>query len=47
MRSIILLMRSSLDGFLAGPKGDMGWIKNSDEDYLASVAFNFTSSRSA
>ena len=31
MRSLILVMHTSLDGFVAGPKGEMGWIIVDDE----------------
>jgi dihydrofolate reductase len=31
MRKIILLMHVSLDGFVAGPSGEMDWIKLDDE----------------
>ena len=31
MRKIISLMHMSLDGFVAGPKGEMGWIKVDEE----------------
>jgi len=31
MRKIVLFMHASLDGFVAGPKGDMDWIHVDDE----------------
>jgi dihydrofolate reductase len=31
MRKIISFMHISLDGFVAGPKGEMNWIKVDDE----------------
>lgn len=31
MRSVILLMHVSLDGFVAGPNGEMDWIRFDDE----------------
>jgi dihydrofolate reductase len=31
MRKVILLMHASLDGFVAGPKGEMNWIKFDEE----------------
>ena len=31
MRKIISFMHISLDGFVAGPKGEMGWIKAEEE----------------
>jgi dihydrofolate reductase len=31
MRKLILLMHASLDGFVAGPNGEMDWIKVDDE----------------
>jgi dihydrofolate reductase len=31
MRKVILLMHVSLDGFVAGPKGEMNWIKVDEE----------------
>jgi dihydrofolate reductase len=31
MRKVILLMHASLDGFVAGPKGEMNWIKVDEE----------------
>jgi dihydrofolate reductase len=31
MRKIILFMHTTLDGFVAGPKGEMDWIKLDDE----------------
>jgi dihydrofolate reductase len=36
MRKIISFMHISLDGFVAGPKGEMGWIKVDEEifDYV-------------
>src|SRR5215467_5204353 len=36
MRKIISFMHMSLDGFVAGPKGEMGWIKVDEEifDYV-------------
>jgi dihydrofolate reductase len=37
MRNIILLMHTSLDGFVADPKGDMRWI-NHDEEIFAYVS---------
>lgn len=36
MRKVILLMHTSLDGFVAGPKGEMNWIKV-DEELFESV----------
>lgn len=33
MRKLILLMRVSLDGFVAGPNDDMSWIKDDDEQW--------------
>lgn len=37
MRKVILLMHVSLDGFVAGPNGEMDWISFDDElvDYVA------------
>jgi dihydrofolate reductase len=37
MRKLISFMHISLDGFVAGPKGEMGWIKVDQEifDYVA------------
>jgi dihydrofolate reductase len=39
MRKIALLMHVSLDGFVAGPNGEMGWIKLNEElfDYVSTV----------
>jgi dihydrofolate reductase len=39
MRKIALLMHTSLDGFVAGPNGEIGWIKLSDElfEYVNTV----------
>lgn len=36
MRKIVLFMHTSLDGFVAGPSGEMDWIKVDDEifDYV-------------
>ena len=36
MRKLVLFMHTSLDGFVAGPKGEMDWIKIDDEmfDYV-------------
>ncbi len=31
MRKVVLLMHSSLDGFVAGPNGEMNWIKVDEE----------------
>jgi len=31
MRKVILLMHVSLDGFVAGPNGEMDWIRTDDE----------------
>ena len=31
MKKLVLLMHVSLDGFVAGPKGEMGWIKIDEE----------------
>ena len=31
MRKVILLMHATLDGFVAGPKGEMDWIKVDEE----------------
>lgn len=31
MRKIISFMHISLDGFVAGPNGEMGWIKVNEE----------------
>jgi dihydrofolate reductase len=31
MRKLVLLMHASIDGFVAGPKGEMNWIKVDDE----------------
>lgn len=38
MRKLILFMHASLDGFVAGPKGEMDWINVDDEifDYVGS-----------
>lgn len=38
MRKLILFMHTSLDGFVAGPKGEMDWINVDDEifDYVGS-----------
>ena len=40
MRKVILLMHVSLDGFVAGPNGEMDWIRLDDElfDDVAAVA---------
>src|SRR5262245_59403315 len=39
MRKVMLLMHVSLDGFVAGPNGEMDWIKFDDEliDYVADL----------
>ena len=39
MRKIILLIHSSLDGYTAGPNGEMDWIKVDDEmfDHVAQI----------
>ena len=39
MRNVILLMHVSLDGFVAGPNGEMGWIHLDDGliDYVADL----------
>jgi dihydrofolate reductase len=39
MRKIILLMHVSLDGFVAGPQGEMDWIKLGDEmwEYVETI----------
>jgi dihydrofolate reductase len=39
MRKVILLMHVSLDGFIAGPNGEMNWIKFNDElvDYAEAL----------
>jgi dihydrofolate reductase len=39
MRKIVLLMHVSLDGFVAGPNGEMDWIKLDDRlwDYVTTV----------
>jgi dihydrofolate reductase len=39
MRKIVLLMHVSLDGYVAGPNGEMDWIKLDDNlwDYVTSV----------
>lgn len=39
MRNLILFMHTSLDGFVAGPQGEMNWIKFNDElfDYVGTV----------
>jgi dihydrofolate reductase len=39
MRKIILLMHVSLDGFVAGPKGEMDWIQLGDEmwEYVETI----------
>lgn len=39
MRKIVLLMHVSLDGFAAGPNGEMDWVKLDDNlwDYVAKV----------
>ncbi|MCP9752029.1 dihydrofolate reductase family protein [Ferruginibacter sp. HRS2-29] len=39
MRHLIFFMHSSLDGFVAGPKGEMNWIKVDDEifDFVATM----------
>ena len=37
MRRLILLMHTSLDGFVAGPDGEMDWIKVDDELFEISV----------
>ena len=34
MRKLIALMHVSLDGFCAGPKGEMDWIVLSDEIFV-------------
>src|SRR6267142_3573553 len=36
MRKLVLFMHTSLDGFVAGPNGEMDWIKVDDEmfDYV-------------
>ena len=41
MRKVILLMHVSLDGFVAGPNGEMDWISFDDElvDYVADQQF--------
>ncbi|MGY0037777.1 hypothetical protein [Pedobacter sp. NJ-S-72] len=31
MRKLVLFMHASLDGFAAGPNGEMSWINVSDE----------------
>jgi len=31
MRNVILLIHVSLDGFVAGPNGEMDWIRFDDE----------------
>ena len=41
MRKVILFMHISLDGFVAGPKGEMDWI-NVDEEI-----FNYASHRTS
>jgi len=39
MRKLILLIHTSLDGFVAGPNGEMDWIKVDDEifDYFGKI----------
>jgi dihydrofolate reductase len=39
MRKLIFFMHSSLDGFVAGPKGEMDWIKFDDSmfDFVATM----------
>jgi hypothetical protein len=31
MRNLVLFMHTSLDGFVAGPTGEMDWIKVNEE----------------
>jgi len=38
MRKIISLMHISLDGFVAGPSGEMNWIKVDEEIFIMSVS---------
>jgi dihydrofolate reductase len=42
MRNLIFFMHTSLDGFVAGPNGEMNWISVSDElfDYVATMTDN-------
>jgi dihydrofolate reductase len=39
MRNLIFFMHTSLDGFVAGPNGEMGWINVDDEifDFVATM----------
>src|SRR6266542_3060581 len=39
MRKLILLMHTSLDGFVAGPNGEMDWIRFDEElaDYVGKI----------
>jgi len=39
MRNLIFFMHTSLDGFVAGPKGEMNWIKVDEEmfDFVATM----------
>ena len=36
MRKLVSLMHLSLDGYVAGPNGEMQWIKISEEIFAAS-----------
>ncbi len=42
MRNLIFFMHTSLDGFYAGPNGEMGWIKVDEElfDFVATMTAN-------
>jgi dihydrofolate reductase len=42
MRNLIFFMHTSLDGFVAGPNGEMNWIKLDDElfDFVATMTAN-------
>jgi dihydrofolate reductase len=42
MRKLIFFMHTSLDGFVAGPKGEMDWIKVDDEifDFVDTMTAN-------
>ncbi len=40
MRKIILSLHTTLDGFVAGPNGEMDWIKLDDE--MFDLVGNFT-----
>lgn len=41
MRKLVLCMNTSLDGFVAGPKGEMAWVSMDNQDmnkYLSTRA---------